>query len=117
MPSLRTTLRKSINELNIRGLRLSSKFLSEQLLGLDDGYIDEDDDDDFMNKMDVDEETLKELDKIFTCHIIKSRDNDIIQFALSLIHNGEYQRAAHWLRKNNNHNTINNHNTSNNKYK
>lgn len=76
---LRNALRRSVYDNNIRGLSRSSKWASEQLIGLKD--IEDEDN----------------MSYLSSCGCTGS-EYDMILFCNSLINAGEYQRSAHLMR-------------------
>lgn len=79
---VRRKLMQSIEDMSIRGLKMSAKWSSEQLLGMQDEVGDDAD-----------------IDQIeFNSVLIPSSEKNLIHYANLLIVNGEYQRCAHVLR-------------------
>ena len=81
---LRIALEQSIHDLNIRGLRLSAKWSSEQLAGLPRDYKS-------MQSTPIRTATICD-------ESISNLEYSSILLANTLILNGEYQRCAHLLR-------------------
>jgi anaphase-promoting complex subunit 8 len=78
---VRRQLRLAVRNLDAHGLQLSSKWASEQLVGMD---LDNDTDEISFN-----ENTSN----------IPPQEYDLLLFAKNLLNNGEYQRCAHLLRR------------------
>lgn len=74
--------RSAVQECNARCLKNSSKFLNEQLLGM---IEDEDNDEVQFDRSDC------------FASICSNREYDTIQFVLSILDNGEYQRSAQYM--------------------
>lgn len=81
---IRSGLSVAIEELSIRSLKISSKWTSEQLLGMKNDF-----------NLQNEEMNLK----LYSNHIeVNINERDIIHFSNLLISSGEYQRCAHLLR-------------------
>jgi hypothetical protein len=95
---LGNNMRKAIIDLNVRGLKLSSKWMSEQLLGLRSNF----DDNQFHccphplvqnSHQDIEDYSP------FKTDLLSSYEYDLITFGCTLLALGEYQRCSHILRQ------------------
>lgn len=82
---IKSNLSLGIEELNIRSLKISSKWASEQLLGI-------------KNDFNIQNEEINI--KLYSNHLfVNIQEKDMIHFSNLLISSGEYQRCAHLLRQ------------------
>ena len=91
--SIKSCLRSAIHELNLRGLLISAKWSSEQLVGMtnegdDEGAADNHD-------HDVDNNSTPSMK-------LTKRENDMLLLGVSLLQNGEFHRCAHLMRSQSN---------------